>query len=352
MRTKLLAAISISTAAVCLAALAGCGSSSDQASAKNVTIDNPTLSKLYDQAKSEGSITWYTSGVPAEIDATVSGFEKTYPGIKVTAVRLATADLSTRFAGEEGAGATSADLVTETDPSFLHSAFTKKWLTPVTQTELPDLAGLSSDYFKDGLATTGMEIMGIGYNTNLVSHPPKTWADVLDSQYKGKEIVGDPRTLPAYLYWLKEMTDKVQPDFLTKLKANDPDYGPSATPNAQAVAAGNYSLVFPIPVSQVNPLKSQGAPIDVVVPPWPAGQLFYTALVGNAKHPNAAKLLFDYLFTQDGQGEFNGDGGTAVIKLDKLGTSIALPDQWQVPDLTLFANTTAKNQLLGQLGLS
>lgn len=315
---------------------------------------DPALKELYEAAKAEEGITWYSSQVPDNNTAVINAFNEAYPGLKVNVLRLGTGALTTRFASERDAGLVGGDVVTCGDPSFINAGLTSSnWFEPIAQSDLPNLSKVSDTYFKDGMATTGITILGIAYNTPAVSDAASlaTWTDALDPKFANKSIVGDPRSLPAYLSWANQMTTMISPNYLEKLRAQNPSYNATAVTVAQQIAAGAYDIGFPISPNPVQALKNKGAPIEFVIPKSPAGQELFSVLSNKTASPNTAKLFFDFLFTEAGQRAFNQDGSTAVIKLSDLGTTIALPSDYVTPDLTLANDAAARAALLAQLGI-
>ncbi|MDN5913806.1 MAG: ABC transporter substrate-binding protein [Pseudonocardia sp.] len=64
---------------------------------------------------------------------------------------------------------------------------------------MPNLQRLPDRFFTDGAAVTGVNVLGIGYNTTEVQNPPKTSEDALAPEYRGKILLGDPRNAPSYV---------------------------------------------------------------------------------------------------------------------------------------------------------
>ena len=59
---------------------------------------------LYELAKAEGSLVWYSGGALETSKAMAASFEKQYPGIQVEVLRLAGASQYQRFMEETAAG--------------------------------------------------------------------------------------------------------------------------------------------------------------------------------------------------------------------------------------------------------
>ncbi|WP_181779335.1 extracellular solute-binding protein, partial [Pseudonocardia pini] len=300
------------------------------------------------QAKNEPALTWYSSQDPGLNDAVVAAFQAQYPDVEVESLRLATGPLGTRYAQERQAGAVTAGLVTLADPNFVDQGLAQGWFEKLDKTALPDLARLPDRFFADGVAVTGVNVLGIGYNTTEVQNPPRTWEDALAPEYKGKILLGDPRNVPSYVALARVLDEKVAPDFLTRLAAQQPTVVDSMVPGTQQLAAGEAALAFPDVLSVVAPLKDKGAPIDFVVPEPTTGNEFTTMVSAGGASPNAARLLYDFLFTDAGQVAFNGSTGSSPI--GAIGQTAALPAGYVDPAIRDLP--PVKAGLLAELGLT
>lgn len=307
--------------------LSACGGADSPGSS---AVASPTGAQVsaYENAKKEPGLTWYSSQDPASNKAVVEAFNKQYPDVKVTALRLASGELATRYAQERGAGVLNAGLVTLASPAFVQKGTGEGWFEKIVKSEYPEVAELPDQFFKDGIATTGISVFGIGYNTNTVKTPPKTWEDVLAPEYKGKIIFGDPRNVPAYMALARVWMDEYGPDFLGKLNAQQLTVVDSMVPGTQQLAAGEGSIGLPSVETVLKPVKDKGAPLGFVIPDLTTGNEFQTMVSTGTKSPNAARLLYQFLFTDAGQLAFNGS--TSASPLRVAGTA-PLPSQYIAP---------------------
>lgn len=329
--------------------LAACGGASESGGGTGGAAPVPAaLQGVYDQAKNEPTLVWYSSQDPALNDAVVAAFEEQYPDVEIEAMRLATGPLGTRYAQERQAGAVTAGVVTLADPNFVDQGLAAGWFERFDKSALPDLARLPDRFFADGVATTGVNVLGIGYNTNEVPNPPRTWEDALAPEYKGRILLGDPRNVPSYVALARILDEDVAPDFLPRLAAQEPTVVDSMVPGTQQLAAGEAALAFPDVLSVIAPLKDKGAPIDFVVPEPTTGNEFTTMISAGGASPNAAKLLLDFLFTDAGQQAFNGSTGSSPI--GAIGQTAALPAGYVDPQIRQLP--AVKQDLLSQLGLT
>lgn len=290
---RMIAPLALGVAALLLASCSA-GTTADPEAAE-AAAENP----LYESAREEGSLTWYTSLDTGTAEATIETFQEAYPGVTVQLQRLTTGQITARYSEERTAGSSPADVVTVGDPGFFEAAREKDWFE--TDPELPALEDWPADYYNDGVALLSMIPLGITYNTNQVDSPPKTWEDVLDSEYTGKIQLGDPRNVPAYLQLYALLLDEYGDGFLADLAAQKPTIFPSIVNATQTVASGGALLATPGTNPTTLVVKAEGAPIDFVALSPTVGVEFYSAIAKKSQHPNAGALFTDFLLTPEGQ---------------------------------------------------
>jgi putative spermidine/putrescine transport system substrate-binding protein len=140
---------------------------------------------------------------------------------------------------------------------------------------------------------------------------PKSWSDLLKSEYKGKVGYLDP-TQAAVGYSVATAVNIAEGgslsdwtpglDYLKKLKANGA-VTPAQTATAQ-VSSGEIPILIDTDFDGYN-LRDQGSNVQVVIPKEGSLQMPYVVgLVKNAPHPNNGKTLLDYYFSKKGQSLF------------------------------------------------
>lgn len=330
-----------------LALLAACGGGSADSTTQTVPI-SAGLAPVYDKAKAEPVLTWYSSQDPDRNEAVVAAFRAQYPDVKIESLRLATGALATRYSQERKAGAVTAGVITLADPNFVAAGQRANWFEPFDASTVPGLSRLPKRFVDRGVATTGIAVLGIAYNTTLVPQPPRTWTDALSPQYRGRILLGDPRNVPSYLALDRILSERVAPTFLTSLAGQQPTLVDSMVPGTQQLAAGEAALALPNVLSVVNPVKDKGAPIDFVVPEPTTGNEFASMVSSGGTSPNAARLLYDFLLTDAGQQAFNGPNGSSPI--GAIPGTAPLPAGYLDPAITRLPEVRA--QLLDRLGLN
>ena len=150
-----------------------------------------------------------------------------------------------------------------------------------------------------------------GYNTALIPKggEPKTYQDLLDPKWRGK-IVWDG--LPSASGGtgfigtvLAEMGEQKGMDYLRAFaKQKVVNVAASAREVLDQVIAGEYPLALQIFNHHAVISAKKGAPVDWIKLEPATGTLSTVSIHKNAPHPNAAKLLFDFIISDEGQKVF------------------------------------------------
>ena len=153
--------------------------------------------------------------------------------------------------------------------------------------------------------------ISIGYNSNLIKPAPKTFKDLLKSDYKNKVALnGNPLTsnsavsgvFAAALANGGSLND-VQPgiDFFHELKKAGNFIPVDGTP--QTVASGQTPIVIDWDYLNLAYRKEFPAVHWTTVVPSDGiyGSFYCQAINATAPHPNAAKLWMEFLYSDQGQ---------------------------------------------------
>lgn len=342
-RSALLTLIPVAALVVAIAGCSGSGSDEPEVS----TDLTAAQQELYDAAKGEPALTWYSGQDPARNDAVVAAFAEKYPDLApVTSFRLASGELANRYSQEHDSGVDTAGLLAIGSAEFVNNGIENGWWENVSADDFPELADYGDDFFHDGAVTAGINVFGIGYNTTTVADPPTGWEDVLDPAYKGKIVFGDPRNVPGYVALATVLMDEYGDDYLTKLAAQDLTVVDSMVPGIQQVGAGEGDLGMPAVLTTLQPVKDKGAPLDMVIPDTTTGNPFELVIPKDGPSSNTAKLLYEFIITEEGQKVFNGTTGSSAINAE--GTA-ALPSDYRVVSTDEIAAN--RDTVLSALGL-
>jgi iron(III) transport system substrate-binding protein len=259
---------------------------------------------LIDAAKKEGSVTWYTTQIIDQFVApAAAAFEKKY-GIRVNYVRANSEDVVLRIFNEAKANKVQADVFDGTGSKALVDAgLVLQWL-PDSAKRLPPQYVDANGYW----IATNLYVHVTGINTDLVPRAtePKTYQDLLDPKWKGKmawSAMPSSTAAPGFIgLILTEMGQDKGMAYLRELAKQDIiPLGVSAREVANQLVAGEFPLALHMNINHIVISRQRGAPVD-----WIAIQpaLAFLSIIGKTKdspHPNAGKLLIDYLVSSEGQ---------------------------------------------------
>ena len=134
------------------------------------------------------------------------------------------------------------------------------------------------------------------------SESPKVWTDLLNPIWKGQILLVNPKATDSAIEFWSMILDKYGEEFFTRLRAQNLRLSAGVVPAMQQLAAGEASFGVPTVDASVQALRVKGAPIATVMPSYTTGteiQVFLTAR-RHVKHPNAARLLANYMLTPEG----------------------------------------------------
>src|SRR5436305_7757298 len=145
---------------------------------------------LYEAAKQEGELTWYTAhSDDITAQALGRGFEANYSGIRVSVVRTTAQVAFQRVSQELKAGAMQVDVLSSTDIGHYVYLKEKKLLEHFVPENAGKVLDVYKNYDPDGyyFVTSG-GLIGMVYNTAKLKEAdaPKNWTDLTDPRWKDK----------------------------------------------------------------------------------------------------------------------------------------------------------------------
>lgn len=263
---------------------------------------------LIDAAKKEGEVIWYTTQIIAQLVRPVSvAFEKKY-GIKVRSTRANSTELSVKIINESRAGRPQSDVFdgTSTVVPLKKEGFVLQWL--------PDPAKAYPAAYKDPegyWVANNLFFLTPGFNTALVPKgtEPRSYQALLDPKWRGKIAWSTSPTSsggPGFIGTvLTEMGTESGMHYLRELsKQRIANIGSAAREVLDQVIAGEYLLALQIFNHHTVISAKKGAPVDWIKMEPVTGTLSVISVHKNAPHPNAAKLLVDFITSPEGQNIF------------------------------------------------
>src|SRR6266849_565464 len=280
-----------------------------RAAAPAPTVVTPDLIK---KAQQEGKVVYYTAVDVAVAEKVAKAFEAKYPGVKVQVERAGSERIFQRLGQEYGSKIYAADVVNSSDAAHFIVWKRDGWLAPYVP---EDVAKYFPPEHKDpdGMyATWRVTLSPIGYNTKLVksSEAPKSFADLLDPKWKGKMVKAHPGYSGTIMTATFQIARDLGWDYLDKLSKQAVMQVQSSTEPPKKLAQGERAIMADGNEYNLFLLKEKGSPLEIVYPTEGTPLIASPgAVLKNAPHPNAARLLQSYLFSTEAQQLLSDEGG-------------------------------------------
>ena len=264
---------------------------------------------VIEAAKKEGEVVWYSTQIINQLVRPVTAaFEKKYPGIKVRATRANASEVAVKILNESHAGKVQADVFdgTSTVVPLEKEGYVLQWQ--------PDAAKAYPSIYRDPKGywvASNLYINTPGFNTALVPKgtEPRTYDDLLDPKWRGKIAWGAlPSTSAAEGFIGTVLAERGEEAGMAYLRAfakqKVANIAASAREVLDQVIAGEYAIALQIFNHHAVISAKKGAPVDWIKMEPATGSLSVVSIHKNAQHPNAAKLLVDFIVSREGQEVF------------------------------------------------
>lgn len=263
--------------------------------------------KLYDAAvaANETEVNFYGSINEEEAKPLIDIWTKAFPKVKLNYIRASESALVSRILTEAQAGKYVVDTLSTTSAHLLIPAgLALNYLPPNAQLVDPDYKD------KDG-AWIGIYANWnvIQINTDKVKKGEiKSYEDVANPKWKGQVVVDDT-DYEWYQGLIKIRGQQGADDLLKKINAavGVKVLDGHGTINDK-VTAGEYAIALNNYLNQAERSKRLGGPTDWIPVEPVVVQLGKIVTAKNAPHPNAAKLLTNFLIGTDAQKYLAGRG--------------------------------------------
>lgn len=333
-----------------LFALVGCGSDGDSVSSALTTVatadSDPTdtavtgtteviaiTPELIAAAQAEGKLSFRYSAQQLITDALTAEFTSEY-GITVDSDRRVGAAGTEQFATEERAGSHVVDVFLSTDGAGYVDLINEGLLANYTVEGIDETVPAAARYDGWGYVPYWQTVV-IGYNPDRISTEEATrlfkdWNGLLDpSLSDGRIGIVAPRgaTQGFMLNWMWKDLPQFGPDYVKKLRAQNPLVFEGSAPAREALTSGEISVYATEVESSVAAEWAAGTDLRWAVPDiTPQWGAFIHGISKNAPHPNAARLFVAWLFSDAGTKAMQAvglsptrlDAGTNPPYLDKL----------------------------------
>ena len=273
--------------------------------------------KIVKAAEQEGEVVYSASGSHRFLEE----FHKSYPKIKTTSVTASCNDVVSRIMTERRAGKYLADVV-RCGMTSAHSLYRGKTLQPIDSAlVLPEARDPSKwwqgkHHYADPegkylfVAGASAYVRFASYNSELVNPVEiKSYWDLLNPKWKGKIVATDPRTGEGrngsrFLYYNLDLGAKYLRRLLGEM---DVTYSRDYRQATDWLAQKRYAFFLFSQSDDTLNAKQQGLAVQVLdttglkegVGLDPIGGA--NALMDKPAHPNAAKVLLNWMLSRDGQ---------------------------------------------------
>lgn len=266
---------------------------------------------LYEAAKKEGTAVWYTSLIVNQaVRPLVEAFQKKYPGVTVKYARADSGPNAIKVIDEARAGKVVGDVFDgiATAPPLLKAEL----VAPFT----PSDAGKYPPEMRDPDGRWNALVVYFltpGINTQIVGKDEiKTAQDLLNPKWKGKIAWSTDPWSGCAVYVgsvLQTMGEDKGMAFLRALAKQD-IINVDATNRAilDQVILGQYPIALSIFNHHAEISAQKGAPVAWLKTEPISAPFHSIGLVKNAPHPDAGKLLIDFLLSEEGQKTFASVG--------------------------------------------
>lgn len=261
---------------------------------------------LVARAQREGQVRWYTTLLAEDaVRPLLAAFKRRYPAIAVEFVRANSTENARKIVREAQAGAVRADVFdgTTTAAVLMHAGLIEPYRA--------DSARDVPDQYKDpdGFWTAQvLYFQTLGYNAALVarSEVPTTFAGLLEPKWRGKMVWSVDAGLTGGAGFvanvLLTMGERDGQAYLAAFKQQEIG---ATRGGGNAVLKAVAGKTFPLGLQVFNHHtlieRAKGAEVDWVKLEPLLGFSNNIGLLRDAPHPNAGKVLIDFILSTDGQ---------------------------------------------------
>jgi len=266
--------------------------------------------KVVAAAKAEGSVAVYSAlSGPPQI-ARMKEFEKKF-GIRVDHVIARASEIVERIRIEQVSKRYLGDIYIA-GPAGL--PLRKQAGEIQARMDVPAAKNIRRDLFRDENAVLAWYVpYGILINTKLAKPDEfKSWKGLLDPKWQGKILSDDMRVGGAGATMFEATYTGFGREFHEKLAAQKLAITRNNREAERRVATGEYPIYIPQQLPYALALK--GLPVQMIIPDEGSSYAIAEfALLTGAPHPNAARLLTQYMLEPESQLEFANAGIIPVI---------------------------------------
>lgn len=259
---------------------------------------------LIEAAKKEGKVTYYTAMDLSVAEPMAKAFEAKFPGIKVAVERTGAERLFNRLAQETASNIKRCDVVNTSDAAHVITWKRQDWLQPYVTVDIAEAVEPDQRDADGAFVNQRTHLSAMAYNTSLVKpeDAPKGFNDLLDPKYAGKLVKAHPGYSGTIMTATQQIARELGWGFFEKLAKQKVLQVQSATEPPKKLEAGERAIAVDGSDYLFWMSKERGAPVEVVFPIEGTPQISNPmAVFKAAPNPNAARLLFAWIMSAEGQ---------------------------------------------------
>ena len=283
--------------------------------------------RLIELAQEEGgSLQFYTSMNSEQATPWLEEFQQD-TGVEVEYVRGSAGDILNRVLQEQQAGYRGADVISNTGPEVLVLA--REEICAPLQTPYTDrlLEGTVHERF----AATGLNVFVPVWNGELVTDPPATWEEALQTE----NLVMDPRDyqwfmtlVEGYLMDQRGMTEEEAVQFVTEAVQGSATPVEGHSTGMELLAAGEFAL-HPSQYHHQTAIFDEASPVEwqPIVEPLIVQQNG-VCVHTDTERPATAQLFIDWALSPEGQqlyADLGRDAASTALEESVLNGRETLP---------------------------
>lgn len=273
--------------------------------------------QLIEAAKKEGEVVFWSFSFTAP-EGLVKAFQQKYPFVKWKYWDAGSnPEIVAKVTEETKIGRYSVDVIHLTSIDF--QAFAAQGL--LKEYDWPNTKSWIHQPNNNLWRNTTASLRSPIYNTELMAaaEAPKSWDDLKSTKWRGKSANSNSaRNFPlqtAYLWGDGEKLDwEKSESFWTEVVKNTrPRMMSGFTGPTELLAAGEFSLFLIGSLSTYTSFVLRGAPVRLANVGKTTGSPHGLTIMKNAPHPNAARLLIDFMTSEEGLLLFANQQGSPAL---------------------------------------
>ena len=264
-------------------------------------------SKLIEGAKKEGKVVYWSSGLTPElVKAIEAGFKKRYgfpQNFEVVFSAARTTEMVAKVSQELKARRLTADIIAGCMPEFFYDLLRAGEVMKYESPEYKYFKNIKGLLYEPGywVPTNSMSFVPT-WNPKHIKKGITKYTDLLDPQFKGLMVSGDPIKSESNLMYYMGLRKILNKEFMQKLARQNITWLERMPDVTTRVVTGELPVAFLGNNRTAYVAAMEGAEIKVHYPQEGVVILSNPFVpLAKAPHPNAAKLLIDYVSSKEGQ---------------------------------------------------